>query len=174
MQISQDEVYANGTRLRTYTNGTVAFLRFDLSVASIIQQTAFNFSKWIDCDDDDTLDAACTADSADVYGASFTNLNNAVENSDDYWKVRVFNNNTVWWYLRRCFPASVSTPDPSSVRSDCGTLAAADRLLLDATQIDYYVTVGTIVNSSRIVYHVNGSVTRETWSWTTERVRVVN
>lgn len=54
--IDKDEIYNNGTRLRTFRNGSVAFLGYDLSVTNVVSPTTYNFSRSIECDDtSDTL-----------------------------------------------------------------------------------------------------------------------
>ena len=85
------------------------------------------------------------------------------EATADYFKIRKFDNGTVWWALFIC--DTDGTVDPTIGDKLC-TNTVTFTPLVKATQIAWYETLlaGT-PGQSRTVYYVNGTVTQETWTW---------
>lgn len=144
--IEKDDIYTNGTRLRTFRNGSVAYLGYDLSVINIMTSTAYNFSKSIECSKTTYADASNAGDckntgsgDADWWVKVFAERNNGYETDTLYWKVKIFNNNTVWWYLRRCDGATTTSDLVDATKCPTGADTAAKRTT-NAYQIDYYET----------------------------------
>lgn len=93
-------MYSNGTRLRNYTNGTLAFLKLDLTIDNVIKATDYNFASWIDCTGTNcttTVGVTVTNDLTAIFSAKNPN-----ETLDNYKAVRRFDNGTVWWYPKQC------------------------------------------------------------------------
>lgn len=80
--------------------------------------------------------------------------------------MRVFDNGTVWWFLKQC----VNPPNTLTDGKNDFICKTADDSLdqrREATQIRWYQTTGSTLNNTRIVYYTNGTVNRETWNWAT-------
>jgi len=98
---------------------------------------------------------------------------NTKETKADYYSVRVFDNNTVWWFLKQCqndIPDADITVNIFKCFTDAPTNQNLDQRR-EANQIRWYQTTGTIEVPQRIVYYTNGTVNRETWTWGTDNKR---
>ena len=152
LQINKDIVYTNGTRTRFYYNGTVTYLKLDKSLDNVITPPSYLFYKWQDYDS-----------TAATWNTKFSALNGN-EDKTKYYQIRVFDNDTVWWYWRQCnTDGSIDT----SFEISCGTAGDAETIKALNLQIDWYETQGTAFNGTRTVYATNGTVTKETWSYAT-------
>lgn len=102
------------------------------------------------------------------FDAAFTSRN-AKETKATYSSIRIFDNGTVWWYKKQCMKEGVSGTIDSDLEVDCGSVGDdsgnADYIKAINTQVEWYVTDGSEFNSTRIVYHTNGTVTKETWTY---------
>ena len=159
----RDEVYPNGTRTRFYTNGTVTFLNFDQTVETTIVPPSYVFSLWKDYD---YVDNSVTTPEGKVFLKAFDDRNTA-EDRNLYFSIRIFDNGTIWWFLKQC--NNDIDPDTPNVFK-CPVVPAVPNTFdqrREAQQIRWYQTVGSTLNNTRIVYYTNGTVNRETWTWGT-------
>lgn len=164
----RDEIYPNGTRTRYYTNGTITFLNFDQSVETTVTPPSYIFSLWKDYPYEVNADASQLSEDGKVFNKAFDDKNTA-EDKGLYYSVRLFDNGTIWWFLKQCKNDAADLPNGNIVK--CAVSPATDPVTYDqrkeALQIRWYQTTGSTLNNTRVVYYTNGTVNRETWTWGT-------
>jgi hypothetical protein len=157
----------------------------DLTVNNVNYTSTYNFTRWYDCVAPNLATATGTpcaqVNPAASYNAqplfaatnTFTVTAAGAETVSNYYKIRKFDNGTVWWSMYVCTTNGVV----GAGQIDCSAATGSNLSpLAKATQIAWYETLlaGT-PGQMRTVYYVNGTVSQETWTWdaTLGRVQTV-